>query len=535
MLQQQPCLRLRVSLNVVRRARGLCSHHHIPRRGSLCLGSLRPPLFCPMHRLARKGRLISPVTPPTPSGPLGRATDSSKGKKRASEPVSRAAPEKKAKPALSRSAPAQPKPAPNTKGKQTLKAPMAAYSGRQPGSSNYNEDDLDALLDVVQEDLPIGQKMWQRVTDQFNDWARVNSRPPRTQKPLKTKFESLARTPKPTGSADVPANVERAWEIEERIHEKMHVETLDDSEIADGDGDGGGHFVEVNEADQSDNDIEIVEPPSRKASRPPVRTDSSKTHTVVKGFHDQSGPPARSSAASRRAQANDFMTSVTRLLDPAARDARDESRFARQLVTDEISRLTAENRDYRTRNEQLMDRAQQQSAELARLQARVDMLEMLGAHSRRRSSRYNPWDSAEESPRHHRGSGSSQRHPRYYGSHQRSSHLSPPPHYSPPASPSDGWANRRHRGTAYHRSPSPVPLYQPSPSMSAPHPMPPTYPPGPSNPLPTLAALATSPSCSYDDSATYTLTLTPSRRQRHPDGSRQRDDEEKDNGNGWHQ
>ncbi|KAI9059358.1 hypothetical protein FKP32DRAFT_1606072 [Trametes sanguinea] len=125
-------------------------------------------------------------------------------------------PLKKAKPSSTCNAPIPTK----SKGKQAAK-PTAA-GGRQPGSLNYSEDDLDALLDLVQEELPIGQKMWQRITDHFNDWARENGCPPRTQKLLKTKFESLARTPKPTGCAEVPPHVERAWEIEELINEKIH-------------------------------------------------------------------------------------------------------------------------------------------------------------------------------------------------------------------------------------------------------------------------------------------------------------------------
>lgn len=64
--------------------------------------------------------------------------------------------------------------------------------GRQPGTANYWEDDLKALLDLVEVDLPIRQSMWQRITDSFNEWVRRNGSPAQTQKPLKTNFEAVS-------------------------------------------------------------------------------------------------------------------------------------------------------------------------------------------------------------------------------------------------------------------------------------------------------------------------------------------------------
>lgn len=46
--------------------------------------------------------------------------------------------------------------------------------GRKEGSGNYTTDDLDALMDILEERLPIGGKGWNTSTDDFNEWAREN-------------------------------------------------------------------------------------------------------------------------------------------------------------------------------------------------------------------------------------------------------------------------------------------------------------------------------------------------------------------------
>ncbi|OJT04163.1 hypothetical protein TRAPUB_5208, partial [Trametes pubescens] len=117
-----------------------------------------------------------------------------KGKKRASEPATGSAP-KRAKLTAPRSKAADPVPklSAKAKGKQPARATaaqLASHTGRQAGASNYTDEDMDALLGLVSEDLPIGQNAWLRITESFNNWARENGRPPRTQKLLKTKYDA---------------------------------------------------------------------------------------------------------------------------------------------------------------------------------------------------------------------------------------------------------------------------------------------------------------------------------------------------------
>ena len=133
---------------------------------------------------------VSP-SPPSSPDPMREYLDErtqvgkgDKGKKRAHEETPNAALKK-------------PKPTPVPKGKgkgkgTTETSKSSAHTGRQPGSFNYTPSDLDALLDIVSEQLPIGQSSWEEVTRRFNEWAKESGRPARTQKPLKTKFESVS-------------------------------------------------------------------------------------------------------------------------------------------------------------------------------------------------------------------------------------------------------------------------------------------------------------------------------------------------------
>lgn len=122
--------------------------------------------------------------------PASTASSAGKGKKRASEEAS-SVPTKKPKPAAQTSTKS------SGKGKGKAKAAPepakgSAHTGRQPGSHNYNDDDIETVLDIAEDLLPIGQNAWAEVTRRFNTWAEDNGRPSRTQKPLKTKFESVS-------------------------------------------------------------------------------------------------------------------------------------------------------------------------------------------------------------------------------------------------------------------------------------------------------------------------------------------------------
>eukprot|EP00171_Calliarthron_tuberculosum_P004866 IDg4866t1 len=85
--------------------------------------------------------------------------------------------------------------------------------GNRSGSQNYRAQDVTALLDIVEEQLPFGANMWARVRTDFNNWATANIRPNRKSSSLKSKFDRMASTKKPTGDPSCPSDVCRAKHV----------------------------------------------------------------------------------------------------------------------------------------------------------------------------------------------------------------------------------------------------------------------------------------------------------------------------------
>lgn len=242
--------------------------------------------------------------------------------------------------------------------------------------------------------------------------------------------------------------------------------------------------------DGDDSDVEIVEQrttaksKARKAGTSSVTQSTRQASTsapVMKAYRDQAGSSsARAASSNRRAQAQDFMTAVTTSLDPAAREARDEARFARKFTQDELLRLSNDNRELRARNDTLSDRLQQQMSEVTRLQSRLEMLEMMQTVRRQSRPHADDWDD-EDSPR-------PRRH-RSYVSRLSPRLPSPSPH-------------RRHPARSFARSPPPPPIHAPATGLEA------------------LAAAASAGARSNAaapevmDSASITLTFSPSRHRR---------------------
>jgi hypothetical protein len=84
----------------------------------------------------------------------------------------------------------------SSKGKRRAASPLGHVDvkkqrGRTTGAHNYSSEDLDALLDVLEECLPLGGHAWNSAGDDFNTWAQENGRPSRTAKSLELKFKQV--------------------------------------------------------------------------------------------------------------------------------------------------------------------------------------------------------------------------------------------------------------------------------------------------------------------------------------------------------
>lgn len=67
--------------------------------------------------------------------------------------------------------------------------------GRPSGSNNYTTADTKALLDFVENELPLGQRGWQAVHAKFSEWAKELGRLVRKASSLETKFKQVRSQP----------------------------------------------------------------------------------------------------------------------------------------------------------------------------------------------------------------------------------------------------------------------------------------------------------------------------------------------------
>ncbi|KAH9841822.1 uncharacterized protein C8Q71DRAFT_720904 [Rhodofomes roseus] len=320
-------------------------------------------------------------------------------------------PSRSQKPASSRANPkpvaskAAPKPASKAKGpaappsaRKRGRSPQGAAQvasaaprrgGRQPGATTYTEADYRAMMDFVRDVLPLGPDEWARVRSLYNERAQREGRPERQVKPLRSKFESLARTPKPTGDAEVPWWVEEAWIIDNSINERAHVRPLDDDEGIDGVGGAQGDEHDVIEIFDSDEEEPIVKPdpdsvpaPLRKKLKTGVTTTTAASSTPGRqprttGPSVSASPsPVTTSAGSgplasrptRSGISNNLLNNLATAFDPATQTAREDARAARQMENTVLQMLLNEMHSTRDRTDTLLERLAEQTRRADRLE-----------------------------------------------------------------------------------------------------------------------------------------------------------------------
>ncbi|KAG6824838.1 hypothetical protein H0H92_005661 [Tricholoma furcatifolium] len=257
--------------------------------------------------------------------------------------------------------------------------------GRPRGAGNYQADDVSMLLDMVEQELPLGQKGWTNISRRYNKWAHRNKRPERTLKSLETKYKQLVKTTMPTGDAYCPPEVKRAHGIEELINERACTRDLDDDEF-----DGTvkatqptpHSLIEVADSSDDDIDIEIMNTPYPK---------------VVRSAVVQRPNPITARRNSRVSSLN-LVTKLTDTFDSAAIKARDAERAERSFSNTQLLTLSQQNRDLQNVIEGLRSQLSQSQdlvhkAERARDRAdmQVEMLKMAIA-SRPPPDSKHPWE-----------------------------------------------------------------------------------------------------------------------------------------------
>ena len=63
--------------------------------------------------------------------------------------------------------------------------------GRARGSPNYRPREVEILLDLVEDELPVGSKGWSTIGARFREWAATTEHPSRTDRSLEIKYKQV--------------------------------------------------------------------------------------------------------------------------------------------------------------------------------------------------------------------------------------------------------------------------------------------------------------------------------------------------------
>jgi hypothetical protein len=113
--------------------------------------------------------------------------------------------------------------------------PAAPINNNEGGpTSHYSDEELDILLGLIKEYLPIGNVLWMRVVDEFN--KRVPPDRVRNKASILRKYNSLHQKLMPTGDPNMPPHVKIAKHINYLIMDKsemINAEEMDEEEEAE--------------------------------------------------------------------------------------------------------------------------------------------------------------------------------------------------------------------------------------------------------------------------------------------------------------
>lgn len=254
--------------------------------------------------------------------------------------------------------------------------------GRARGSPNYQRREIEKLLDLVEEELPIAAKGWRVVGLQFRDWAFVADNPTRTDRSLELKFKQvclflsipcdifiynisqLVKTRKPTGDGICPPHVRRAHEIDNKLRLKVACRDLEDEEIANVDANEG--YMSVDDTSDSNEHPEDTDrgSPARCAPTPRVRT-----------ARIEAPLPSQETVRNSSSKGTDLLEKISRTFDPEVQSRRDADRASSMFQAQQLILFQSQIRDLNTTILTLRTQLDQSERRRANANRRADRLQ----------------------------------------------------------------------------------------------------------------------------------------------------------------
>jgi hypothetical protein len=121
------------------------------------------------------------------------------------------------------------------KAKATPKAKKGKGGGCKAGAQNFNDEDKEFLITLLEEIHPIGPEMWDQVVSHYNDkYVEPNQRTTCNKDGLCTQYYKIYKTAKPMGNPTCPEYVRRAKKLKREIEDEVAITGIDneDSESA---------------------------------------------------------------------------------------------------------------------------------------------------------------------------------------------------------------------------------------------------------------------------------------------------------------
>lgn len=218
---------------------------------------------------------------------------------------------------------------------QKADRPRERGRGRTRGAPNYRAKEVETLLDLVEDELPIASKGWRVVGARFRDWAIVTQAPARTDRSLELKFKQLVKTRKPTGNAPYPPCVRRAHEIDHKLQSKVACRDLEDDEIAE---------INVDEGDASDEEMSDSADPHGDTDR-----DSPIPHPRptprVRAARIETPLSSQDSARQTSSRGAEILERISKTFDPDVQSHREADRASSMFQTQQLIFVQSQIRD----------------------------------------------------------------------------------------------------------------------------------------------------------------------------------------------
>jgi hypothetical protein len=108
------------------------------------------------------------------------------------------------------------------KAKAKPKAKKGKGSGYKAGAQNFNDEDKEFLIILLEEIHPVGHEMWDQVVSHYNDkYAEPNQRTTCNKDGLCMQYYKIYKTAKPMGNPTCPEYVQHVKKLKHKIEDEV--------------------------------------------------------------------------------------------------------------------------------------------------------------------------------------------------------------------------------------------------------------------------------------------------------------------------